>query len=324
MLPWQGKGCVPFLRRALGDGARTLSFGSIFRISTIWKCPDVRERFPRSGAKYICTITGLLTAIRLIREALDLQEQFPPIHPKQHEPVAQQNHAAPKEGLQSSAGKLKKVPAQVDLEAAIQKSFHEMRDAVRSNRVHADDNQRERPFLETLYIDHPTESGQEQEADASAEDGPRRRPDAFHHWANVRIMQRQSQRNPRHAGNQQLFHRNVRPGVSQPAPCDQAQDHRAQRRNETQREVSTGVVHEGIFAREQVQEPLVEAVAEIVVLVPVRRESREVVLRVPRRGNAYALPIEIRGRRRIQGPRQPVSEENQGERPPYPLERFHL
>src|SRR5207237_1107953 len=83
-----------------------------------------------------------------------------------------------------------------DLEAAIQKSFHEMRDAVRSNRVHADDNQRERPFLETLYIDHPTESGQEQEADASAEDGPRRRPDAFHHWANVRIMQRQSQRNP--------------------------------------------------------------------------------------------------------------------------------
>src|SRR5206468_8694696 len=53
MLPWQGKGCVPFLRRALGDGARTLSFGSIFRISTIWKCPDVRERFPRSGAKYI-------------------------------------------------------------------------------------------------------------------------------------------------------------------------------------------------------------------------------------------------------------------------------
>src|SRR5437667_1053356 len=155
-----------------------------------------RDRAPSTS----CTITGLLTAIRLIREALDLQEQFPPIHPKQHEPVAQQNHAAPKEGLQSSAGKLKKVPAQVDLEAAIQKSFHEMRDAVRSNRVHADDNQRERPFLETLYIDHPTESGQEQEADASAEDGPRRRPDAFHHWANVRIMQRQSQRNPRHAG----------------------------------------------------------------------------------------------------------------------------
>ena len=78
--------------------------------------------------------------IRLIREALDLQEQFPPIHPKQHEPVAQQNRAAPKEGLQSSAGKLKKVPAQVDPEAAIQKSFHEMRDAVRSNRVHADDD----------------------------------------------------------------------------------------------------------------------------------------------------------------------------------------
>src|SRR5437879_13633364 len=32
---------------------RTLSFGSICRTSTIWRCPNVRERFPRSSAKYI-------------------------------------------------------------------------------------------------------------------------------------------------------------------------------------------------------------------------------------------------------------------------------
>src|SRR6266568_576326 len=181
-----------------------------------------------------------------------------------------------------------------------------------------------RCYPETLHLDHPTKCSQEKEANSSAEDGPGRRPNAFHHRANVRVMQRQSKRNPRNAGNQQLLHRDLGPGFPQPAPGDQAQDHCAQRRNETQCEVSTRVVHEAIFAREQVQEPLVEAVSEIVVLVPVRSESREVVLRVPRRGDAYVLPIGIRGRRGIQGPRQPVSEENQGERPPYPLERFHF
>src|SRR5204862_5594520 len=45
---------------------------------------------------------------------------------------------------------------------------------------------------------------------------------------------------------------------AKPDSRNQAQDHRAQRGNETQREVSTGVVFETIFTREQVQEPLVE------------------------------------------------------------------
>src|SRR5207248_3011027 len=66
-------------------------------------------------------------------------------------------------------------------------------------------------------------------------------------------------------------------GFAQPAPCDQAEDHGAKRGNETQREVAAVVVHEGMLAREEVQEPLVEAVAEIVVFVPVRGESSEIV-----------------------------------------------
>ena len=41
------------------------------------------------------------------------------------------------------------------------------------------------PFYQTLHINHTTERGQEQEADASAEDGPRRRPNPLYHRANV-------------------------------------------------------------------------------------------------------------------------------------------
>jgi len=57
--------------------------------------------------------------------------------------------------------------------------------------------------------------------------------------------------------------------------------------NKTQREVSARVVIRSDFSRgKQIQEPLVEAISKIVVLVPVRGEPREVVLCIPRRRNA--------------------------------------
>src|SRR5204862_8193140 len=89
---------------------------------------------------------------------------------------------------------------------------------------------------------------------------------------------------------------------AKPDSRNQAQDHRAQRGNETQREVSTGVVFETIFTREQVQEPLVEAVSKIVVLVPVRGETREIMLSVPLWRNTHVRPVKIRWRRGIQRP----------------------
>ncbi len=78
-------------------------------------------------------------------QALDLQEQFPPIQPKQHQPIAQQNRGAAKKWFQPCAGEVKEIPTQVDVEGAIQKPFHEVRDTVCSDRVHPNDK-RERPF----------------------------------------------------------------------------------------------------------------------------------------------------------------------------------
>ena len=51
-------------------------------------------------------------------QPLDLQEQFLPIQPKQHQPIAQQNRGAAKKWFQPCAGEVKEIPTQVDAEGA--------------------------------------------------------------------------------------------------------------------------------------------------------------------------------------------------------------
>jgi hypothetical protein len=126
---------------------------------------------------------------------LDLQEQLSPVHPQQDQPITQQNRCASEEWLQAGSGELEKIRTQVDAQAAVKKSPQKMCDTVRSDRIHADHNQRVGPFFEGSRLNYPGEGGQEQEADASAENCPRRRPDSFHHWAEVRVMQSKPERN---------------------------------------------------------------------------------------------------------------------------------
>src|SRR6266576_2465251 len=137
-------------------------------------------------------------------------------------------------------------------------------------------------------------------------------------------MQCQTENNSCQASKQQLFHRDVRPGSAQPTPRNQAEDHRPQCRDKTQCEVTALVVNKRMLARKEIQEPLVETVSEIVVLVPMRSESRIVVLRVPLRRNADAWPVEIPRRCRIHGPKQPISHKNDREHDPDPLQRLHF
>ena len=56
-------------------------------------------------------------------QALDLQEQFPPIQPKRHQPIAQQNRGAAKKWFQPCAGEGKEIPTQVDAEGIQSLSF---------------------------------------------------------------------------------------------------------------------------------------------------------------------------------------------------------
>ena len=58
-----------------------------------------------------------------------------------------------------------------------------------------------------------------------------------------------------------------------PLSGEQAKDHGAQSGDETQSEIAALVEDERVFARKQVQEPQIEGLAEIAVLVPVGAEA---------------------------------------------------
>ena len=96
--------------------------------------------------------------------------------------------------------------------------------------------------------------------------------------------------------------------VAQPAAGDQPQDHRAQRGDEAQRRVAAAVGDKRRLARQQVEEPHVEGLPEVAVLVPVRRQPA-VVMR-PVRRHADRLIVESRPGHGIQRPGEPVAGEH--------------
>jgi hypothetical protein len=92
-----------------------------------------------------------------LKYSSDLQEEFATVHPEEHEPIAEQDRGAGEKVLEASAREAEEVRTQMDAESADEKFLKEMRDAVGGNRVHADDDERKRPFPETFHINDPTE-----------------------------------------------------------------------------------------------------------------------------------------------------------------------
>ena len=77
-----------------------------------------------------------------------------------------------------------------------------------------------------------------------------------------------------------------------PLSGEQAQDHGAQRGDEAQGKVAALVEHERVFAGKQVQEPHVEGLAKVAVLVPVRAKAGVQVM--PIGGDADRGVVEVR------------------------------
>ena len=71
--------------------------------------------------------------------------------------------------LQFRSENCKSVWTEVNTERTEMKPLKQVSDHVGSNRVHADDNQWERPFLVSLQLDDPTKRSEEQEANSTAE-----------------------------------------------------------------------------------------------------------------------------------------------------------
>ena len=116
---------------------------------------------------------------------------------------------------------------------------------------------------------------------------------------------------------QESAHRNARSSSQRPTARGDSQQHGAKRRNKAQRQIAAVVEQERTGAREQVQEPDIERLAEIAVHIPVRCKAGEEVP-VPVVRHSHGSVVEIGVRRRVQCPCQPVGEENPSQRGPLP------
>ena len=107
--------------------------------------------------------------------------------------------------------------------------------------------------------------------------------------------------------------------VAEPLPGAQPKQHGAEGGNEAERQIAAAIVDETRGAREQIEEPNVEGLAEVAVLVPMRGEAGEVVM--PVRRHSYCGIVEVRAGSRVERPREPVADKERGQRGPLPLGR---
>src|SRR6202034_4745273 len=93
-----------------------------------------------------------------------------------------------------------------------------------------------------LDVDDPRECGQKQEADSAAKERPRRCPDAFHNRANPGEMQDEARKGEKRSGDQEAPDGNSGRDGAKPFTCAQTEQHGAQSRDKTEREIAAFVV----------------------------------------------------------------------------------
>src|SRR5438067_3943770 len=141
-----------------------------------------------------------------------------------------------------------------------------MDDAVNSDGIHANDDQRKGPHAEFKDVHDEIESSQHEEAPPAAVECPGGGPYALDDGAYPRIIEAPSQPQTQEAGDDQqrhFFH--ARAGALEPTPRDQAENHRSQGRNKAERRIAAAIKDERALAREQVEEPLVEGPGHVTV-----------------------------------------------------------
>src|SRR5205823_1051189 len=125
--------------------------------------------------------------------------------------------------------------------------------------VHANDHQRKRPGPPATNIRHCVEAGSEQKAPAATEEGPTGRPNAFDDRAKSKPAQNTACRQTDEASDDEPA--DFGPGLAltpQDAAGDQAEDHRAQRRDKAKGGIATTIEVERVLARKQIHKPVVE------------------------------------------------------------------
>lgn len=190
-------------------------------------------------------------------------------------------------------------------------------DEVGGDGVHADDDEREGEGAVATLFDDPEEGRQEIEAEASAEERPGRGPDALDDGVDAEEVKGDSGGHERDTGEEETADGKAGGSGEEPSTGDEAKDHGAEGGDEAEGEVSATVVDKRRGAGKEVEEPEVEGLAEVGVLVPVGGEAVE-EMAVPVEWDADSGVVEADGWKRIERPCEPVAEEDGGERGPLP------
>ena len=195
------------------------------------------------------------------------------IHPIQNQPVGQQRKRSRKNG--SSAIPIhSETHAQVNIEAALHKFPAPLRHHIRRNRIHPHHHQRERnlaiPFTSTIH-ENTARKTKATPPLQSAQAGVQMRFTIGQIPVKCSSSARCHQRNRR---KQKILRTGIfGSGLDKPPPRNHPQQHRSQRRNKAQRQIPAAVERKPARPRKQIQKPHIERIAEIAVLVPVRRKA---------------------------------------------------
>ena len=183
---------------------------------------------------------------------------------------------------------------------------------VHEDGIHAHHLKRESEPRLLQAIGHQVKTGEEQAAPTATEEHPRRRPDTFDHRRDSSSIEDPSDPQAGQAeqgdSEQPPADRNVL--SAQPSAHQQTANHRAQGGNETQRQVATPVVEKRLGPREPIEEPHIEVMGRVGVLVPMGGESAQAVLLHPIGRDTDGGGIELRTGQRCHGEPCPVADEN--------------
>src|SRR5208282_2811656 len=94
------------------------------------------------------------------------------IHPEEDKPEHREDGHALEKGRVGSTQEIEDVPAEVRFEAVADETFDQVAEAVRSNRVGANDPQGKRPERPAQPVDDRVRECQEKKADAAREKDP--------------------------------------------------------------------------------------------------------------------------------------------------------
>ena len=193
-----------------------------------------------------------------------------------HLPLPQPPAEGPEDGEDEEAlheragGAFEEAAAEPGAAGGDDPAFGELVGEVDGDGVHADDDKREGPRFVSLDVDEPVEEREDPEDDGAAVKSPGGCPEAFDDGAEggtSHERQDEAERTGLEQPVQLLACGLVRPQVF---PGNESEDHGDERGDEVEGLVAAVVEDERLLAREEVQEPLVEAGREVGVHVPMR------------------------------------------------------